>query len=69
MGLVNIQIGCQKSPLESGDYDENGENSENPSAMVKMANLAKIKMTFERGYFGENGKYGEQPAKSKQKFK
>ena len=29
MGLVNIQIGYQKRPLESG------ENSENLSAMVK----------------------------------
>ena len=28
--------------------------------------LAKIKMTFHRGYFGENGKFGEQPPKSKQ---
>ena len=37
-GLVNIQIGCQKGPLESGECDE---NSENLSAIVKMGNLAK----------------------------
>ena len=32
MGLVNIQIGYQKCPLESGEYDE---NSETLSAMMK----------------------------------
>ena len=31
-GLVNIQIGCQKGPLESGECDE---NSGNLLAMVK----------------------------------
>ena len=25
-GLVNIQIGCQKGPLESGECDENSGN-------------------------------------------
>lgn len=70
-GLVNIQIGCQKGPLESGECDE---NSGNLLAMVKTESgkrnspegLQKLKMTFKRGYFGENGKFGEQPPKSKQ---
>ena len=61
----------QKRPLESGEYDE---NSENLSAMMKYANLAKkfarglakIKMIFGGVYFGENGKFGEQPPTSKQ---
>lgn len=70
-GLVNIQIGCQKGPLESGECDE---NSGNLLAMVKTESgkkkfargFAKIKMTFKRGCFGENGKFGEQLPKSKQ---
>ena len=66
MSLADVQIGCQKRPLGSGHFDENGENDENCetlSAIVKMANLAKnrqrvgkISMTFERGYFDENDK-------------